>query len=133
MGVGAYQLPVNEPFNVFPVAFVRNTDPATTWGSLVGPGRLWIQTENDADPWGDVLGVFVRNADNSAWLPFNVATAAPTGAAGGSLSGTYPNPAIATDVALPGNPTTTTQSSSDDSTKVATTAFVQALFTALRA
>jgi hypothetical protein len=40
---------------------------------------------------------------------------------------------LPTDAALAGNPTTTTQASSDDSTRIATTGFVQALFTALRA
>lgn len=50
----------------------------------------------------------------------------PTGAAGGSLGGAYPNPSIATSVALPGSPTTTTQSPADNSTKVATTAYVDA-------
>jgi hypothetical protein len=57
--------------------------------------------------------------------PTMAAGAASTniGTLGGSLAGTLPNPTIATSVSLPGSPTTTTPTNTDNSTKVATTAW----------
>lgn len=52
----------------------------------------------------------------------------PTGAAGGDLTGNYPNPAIKSSVTLAGNPTVAgTLATTDSSNKVATTAFVKKL------
>jgi len=48
----------------------------------------------------------------------------PNGPAGGDLQGTYPDPTIIPNVALAGNPTTTTQSPGNNTTRIATTAFV---------
>lgn len=53
-----------------------------------------------------------------------------TAAAGGDLTGNYPNPTIKSSVGLGGNPTTTTQTATDSSTKIATTAFVHAAIAA---
>ena len=50
----------------------------------------------------------------------------PKGTAGGDLVGSYPNPTIKSSVNLSGSPTATTPSSSDNSTRIATTAHVQA-------
>lgn len=49
------------------------------------------------------------------------------GSAGGDLTGSYPNPTIKSDVALSGNPTTTTQLQGNNSTRIATTAYADTL------
>jgi hypothetical protein len=54
----------------------------------------------------------------------------PNGAAGGVLSGTYPNPGLAASTALTGTPTAPTGTPGDTSTQIATDAFVAAAVSA---
>lgn len=96
--------------------------------------NLTIKAKNiDLAPTAAVTAPTPTTSDNSnkvattAFVKGVVANidAHPKGTAGGDLAGTYPNPTIKNSVNLPGSPTTTTQADLDNSTKVATTAFVK--------
>jgi hypothetical protein len=72
--------------DLHPPAVVSESDPGA-----IGAGKAWFKEST-----GEYK---IRNAADSGWVPLNAAGAAPTGAAGGVLGGTYPNPSFAADMA----------------------------------
>ncbi len=70
------------PFSVGWVVFVQATDPATDPNNFVGPGKLWVETDDDTAPTA-VTAMHVWSVDDSAWLAF------PIGTAGSVADGDY--------------------------------------------
>lgn len=76
-----WELPI-DPRNVFANWFIGNTDPALDPDNRVLKGKPWVQTTNDSEPWGPVLGLFFRDADNLAWVQLPTGPTGATGATG---------------------------------------------------
>ncbi len=115
-------------------SFYQSSDPGA-----VGAGKDWWDTT--ASP----PTLKRRDAANTAWLTVSTPAGGATGAAGGVLAGTYPNPSFAADMAtqaeldavaaakanlasptFTGTPTAPTAAGGTNTTQIATTAFVQA-------
>lgn len=123
-------LPINVTGTVISIALATSGTSgylsATDWlrfttkqAALLGTGIVY-DTAGTISYIAGTSGQFVKG---DGTLDSNVYIASGS-TAGGDLIGTYPNPTIKSNVGLSGNPTTTTQVSTDSSTKIATTAYV---------
>ncbi len=146
-----------------PPTYYRRNDADTNWDVIIDPAGGAAPTGTAGgdlggtypNPTVDALqGIPVSTTDptsgqalvynGSAWEPDDI-TATPSGAAGGVLSGTYPNPGFAVDMAtqaelaaveaakadlaspvFTGSPQAPTASAGTSSTVIATTAFANA-------
>lgn len=63
------------PYGVHWVAFCQATDPATDASNFVSPGKLWVETDDDAAPTA-VVALHIWNVDDSAWLTFPIGSGA---------------------------------------------------------
>ena len=131
---------VSEVTKIFILADVDGT--TATWKQLLSPADAdmlqsvfaptalaqektgYVDNTLSADKVAHALTIGAETFDGSAAK--SISSLPPNGSASGDLTGSYPSPTIKSGVNLPGSPTTTTQSTSDESTKIATTAYVKA-------
>ena len=96
-----------------------NLPAVTAKGGLIAATGAGTATELAASTNAFVLTLDSAQANGVKW-----AAASSGGSAAGDLAGTYPNPTIKASVGLTGTPTSPTAAAGDNTTQIATDAFV---------
>lgn len=118
------------------ILFLRITTPNTTTTPTFSPNGLTARTitknSGDALAVGDLDGdvILMYDLANTRWELLNAKVDLTNYVTGTDLSnwaGSSNLTTVASNLSLPGSPTTTTQVIGDSSTKIATTAFAQSL------